>query len=975
MSESHALTRLFERAAVQPDAAALLSPGHEPLSFGQLKKAIEGLGEEMRRLGVTRHDRVAVVCPPGPETAIICLGVIAGATCVPLNPDHQQEELRHFLRAMRVGRVLLGAGLVNPVRQVAADLDIPVNDIVFDRDAAALSPSIDQSATAAAGSEVVVGPPRADDTALVLHTSGSTAAPKIVPLSHRQLLASARNITDTLGLTRSDRCLNMLPLFHVGGLLDLLLVPLSAGGAVAITGPLPGRHFFDAVTEFRPTWFQVVPTMLRDIVDHALASELPGGPFEVLRFIRSVSSPLDTGLLEQAEAVFRVPVLEMYGMSETCGQIASNPLPPGRRKPGSVGLVTGVELRCVDETGNPAGNGSRGEILVRGDTVITAYEGEERSRNFIADWLRTGDEGYLDDEGYLFLSGRIKDIINRGGEKISPAEIDLWLARHPAVRDCAAFAMPHTSLGEEVVAAVVLEPGAAPTDQELRLFAAGKIAPHKVPQKIFRLDELPRAPGGKLQRHRLAAMFGASVPSATVADYSPPHSDLSRGLAAMWEQALGVERVGLRDNFFELGGDSLSAAAFLEDFEASHQVSLPGTALFDAPTVEEFEKLLLSEGFDYRAIRSPDPGNLPDEVYAVLLRRSAAWRGRRAHPDSLVIGHNTLGTRQPVFWSADSDRWLSGLGAGLGPDQPVYIMRNAWGTGVFTRDRALLEGTARHFVGEILDLQPEGPYILGGFCEGAKVAAEAARELLKLGHRITLLCLVEHSITKPFDGQVAHYVGRRNRLSPYYLFEHPESGWRKLFPGDPTVSVFPWVHDDFMREDCIRELASRMEADIARARQAQDTLPQKPPLQLLQPEDYRSRLRFQAPRWLTPRHRFPVRVAYRNCSDVTWRPTPESGISVYARWVNYRGGVILSKRIAQLERPLAPGGEVALSLNLRAPNNSGRWLLEVGLVDEGITWFGERGHGLARKRVYAYQAGELRRRFRDKLLKAVQFFS
>jgi acyl-CoA synthetase (AMP-forming)/AMP-acid ligase II len=347
------------------------------------------------------------------------------------------------------------------------------------------------------------------DTALVLHTSGTTARPKIVPLLQRNVLASARHIAAALSLAPGDVCLNIMPLFHIHGLMAGTLASLAAGAEVACTPHFNALKFFAWLDEVRPTWYTAVPTMHQAALARA-DRHRDSCERARIRLIRSSSARLPVRVMQDLEAAFGAPVVESYGMTETAHQITSNPLPPARREPGSVGAAAGPEVGIMDGDGNLLPVGQNGEVVVRGPNVMEGYEGapEVNAQAFHRDWFRTGDQGYLDGEGRLRITGRLKELINRGGEKISPSEVDEVLMHHPAVQQCVTFAIRHDKLGEEVAAAVVLREGAAATDHELREHAAQHVAHFKVPRKILFVREIPRGATGKLQRIGLAAKLG-----------------------------------------------------------------------------------------------------------------------------------------------------------------------------------------------------------------------------------------------------------------------------------------------------------------------------------------------------------------------------------------------------------------------------------------------------------------------------------
>jgi len=353
------------------------------------------------------------------------------------------------------------------------------------------------------------GPAERSDVALVLHTSGTTSRPKIVPLTQENVCASAMHIAASLALTPADRCLNIMPLFHIHGLVAAVLSSLAAGASVACTPGFNALQFFALLGELSPTWYTAVPTMHQAIAGRAARHRevIAAHP---LRLIRSSSAPLPPQVMAALEEVFGVPVIEAYGMTEAAHQMASNPLPPRARKPGSVGVAAGPEIAIMDESGRLLPAGQAGEVVIRGPNVTSGYRDNPQANAtaFTNGWLRTGDQGVFDGEGYLWLTGRLKEIINRGGEKISPREVDDVLMDHPAVAEVVAFALPHDKLGEDVAAAVVLKDGASVSERELQKFAGERLAAMKVPRKILFLDEIPKGTTGKLQRIGLAQRLG-----------------------------------------------------------------------------------------------------------------------------------------------------------------------------------------------------------------------------------------------------------------------------------------------------------------------------------------------------------------------------------------------------------------------------------------------------------------------------------
>lgn len=502
---------LFELLARGADAApALLAPGRPALDFAGLRHQASTLLNTLNAHGIGRQDRVAIVLPNGPEMASAFVALACGCTTAPLNPVYRAEEFEFYLRDLDAQALVLTQGSDSPARTVATKLGIPVWEIHWHPDWPA--GRFEFIGTAAAVPAVRPGLAAAGDIALVLHTSGTTSRPKIVPLSHANLSASARHIMTTLALTPADRCLNIMPLFHIHGLVAALLSSLAAGGSVYCTPGFNALKFFSWLADAGATWYSAVPTMHQAIL--ARAERQPEAARAArLRFIRSSSASLAPQLLTALEQTFQAPVIEAYGMTEAAHQMTSNPLPPQPHKPGTVGIAAGPEVRIMDEQNRLLERDQIGEVVIRGPNVTQGYENnpEANSKAFSDGWFRTGDQGVLDADGYLTITGRLKELINRGGEKIAPREVDEVLLDHPAVAQAVTFAMPHPTLGEDVAAAIVLREGRNVDADTLRAFVGKRLAAFKVPRRIVFLQEIPKGATGKLQRIGLADKLGLTA--------------------------------------------------------------------------------------------------------------------------------------------------------------------------------------------------------------------------------------------------------------------------------------------------------------------------------------------------------------------------------------------------------------------------------------------------------------------------------
>jgi acyl-CoA synthetase (AMP-forming)/AMP-acid ligase II len=493
------------RAIGAPAAGASARPW---LASAGLLRLIEEARAALNKVGIGRGDRVAIVLPNGPEMATGFLTVASTCSAAPLNPAYRDEEFSFYLSDLKPKALLIQAGFESPSRAVAARLAIPLIELSSDPSMPAGYFRLDTGAMAAREA-VRPGPAQAEDEALVLHTSGTTARPKIVPLTGANLAASARHIGATLRLGPGDICLNIMPLFHIHGLVAATLSSLAAGAATACSGGFNAVRFLSQAEEVRATWYTAVPTMHQAILARA-ERERDRARALKLRFIRSSSSSLPPQVMAALEEIFGAPVIEAYGMTEASHQMTSNPLPPAPRKPGSVGPAAGPEIAVMDEAGNLLPRGTQGEVVIRGPNVTKGYADnpEANAKSFTNGWFRTGDQGELDEDGYLWLTGRLKEIINRGGEKISPIEVDTVLMDHPAVAQVVTFAMPHALLGEEVAAAVVLRDGLTVSEIEIRDFCSSRLAPFKIPRKVLFMEEIPKGATGKLQRIGLAEKLG-----------------------------------------------------------------------------------------------------------------------------------------------------------------------------------------------------------------------------------------------------------------------------------------------------------------------------------------------------------------------------------------------------------------------------------------------------------------------------------
>ncbi len=530
------------------------------LDYAGLRAAVRGVATWLAQNGMPRGARVAIVQRDGPWSAVMLLGVSYAHAALPLNPNLSAEDYAFAITDFGVAAVLVEQGALDMAR--------------LDAIAAPILPFTPWSIHPTGPATPV--PASADAPAFLLHTSGTTARPKKVVLTQERIYRSANVIADALQLSAADRCLTGMPMFHVHGILNALASTLVSGGSFVHSGPFDTLAFYAHLRSLEPTWITAVPTMYHAII--ARSELVP--PDRKLRFLRSSSAPLSDVLAERLDRLFAVPVVSSYGMTEidpiACVPIGETP------PPGAIGRPAGLDVRLAGPAGEEVSGDAMGEVWVRGARVITAYEAEAEVNKaaFSDGWFRTGDLGRRDDAGWLYLAGRLKEIINRAGEKIAPLEIDAVLLRHPEVIEAATFGTPDAVLGEEIAAAVVLQPGSTLAEHELRAWLAERLAFHKCPRHLHFVSALPKGPTGKLLRGAL---------SRTPAPAAPRGDDGTGNVAlvcAVWAEVLGLRLgdVAPSANFLDLGGSSTAALDILDRLSERLGRALPVDVLFESDT-------------------------------------------------------------------------------------------------------------------------------------------------------------------------------------------------------------------------------------------------------------------------------------------------------------------------------------------------------------------------------------------------------
>jgi len=691
---------LRQHAAERPQAPAIVVAAGPPVTYAVLAARVDALARALARAGLGREARIGVMVAKSADLAATLVATFANAVAVPLDPRLTTAEFEDLRARSRLDALLTdGSGrlLAGPS---AHREDLDVHGL-----------RLQLFLTGAPRGTAEACEARADDLAVILRTSGTTALPKLVALTHRNLVSRARRLQRWLGLTAADRALCFAPLHYAHGLETALLAPLAVGGSLACPPAAePGGPPGDVLAwlaDLEPTYYSAGPTFQRMVLDRAEARG--GAPRHRLRLIQSGGAPLAARDHATLSSLFGVPVLDAYGLSET-GQLASNAWPAGEHRAGTVGRpVEGqVALRGEDGTILEPLPGARGEIVARGADIVTPgyLDDEGRPRPVLVDgWFPTGDLGAIDDDGFLVLSGRSKDIVNRGGEKIAPAEVDQALLRHPEVVEAAAFAVPHPRLGEDLAAAVVLRPGAEAASLHLRRFLAERLVPFKVPRRIHVVSALPKGATGKVSRAALAQQFMPRSEPAQV------RSALELEILALWRRLLGRDDIGPTADFFELGGDSLLAVEMRLALEAQIGREVPESLLFEAATARDLANAIVADDLD------PDPQLMP-------LRRE--------------------GAKAPLFFLdgdlAGGGYYMRRIAAVLDPERPLWLLRPFEPT----KGRIPpIEAMAAHYLSLIRQAGFRPPYLFGGHCNGALIALEAARQAEAAGEAVEQVVLVD----------------------------------------------------------------------------------------------------------------------------------------------------------------------------------------------------------------------------------------
>lgn len=796
------LNLLKQQASDLGSKSALEFEGYETISYRDLHARVIAAAQRLSGAGLAKsgqRPRIGIVMPNGLQLATTLLSVSVVGAALPFNPGYTVVEFEAYFKDTKIDALIVSDKDRSNALLAATVLGIPV--IRVGKDGDVLAPFVQ------------VGPlsvPQPNDVALVLLTSGSTGRAKSVPLTHRNVCTSARDVCRSLELTSEDRCLAMWEQYHVGGLVDLLLAPLASGGTVICTKGFHAAEFYRLLGAAKPTWFQVVPTTLNDIVGHARRHGLtPQGTS--LRFLRSVAAALPPRLMAEAEELFQLPVITTFGMTEAGPLITSTPLPPAVRKPGSVGKSCGCEIRIADMNGNTLPAGTEGQVAIRGDNVFPGYEGDAAANTaqFRDGWFFTGDLGRLDADGELTLTGRLKQLINRGGEKVNPQEVDDALLSHPAVAEAACFSVAHATLGEDVAAAVVLR-GTAEVES-IRRHLATLLAPFKIPARIQVMESLPRNAVGKVDRLALAEAM-AKADTQTVKTSAAP-SPLEERIAKVWARELNLPNVNVDADFRSIGGDSLSAVRIFLAIETELGHTLPESSLTQIHTVRDMVRVIeQGQSGETTQTNENTSGVLAALEFRALQSVLILGKLKPAYPGCTLAVHNADGSLPPIHWGYNNPNGQTQIFAnGFGKDQPIYGFFS--GGKLFPNEPDFFDRMAKHYAAEIQRVQPRGPYRIGGECKGAWIAVRIAKQLIAEGKEVSHLILLEYG-----DAALANLpirqlfiFGKQSARCEYRAIGLTSKGPKVPFAVQPVIAWTPGRHGNFYRAHNLKDLVHIMQ--------------------------------------------------------------------------------------------------------------------------------------------------------------------
>jgi oxalate---CoA ligase len=701
-----------------PNHSAIETPGKQLLTYGDLRKQVRYVVKKLNSMGFGRNDRISVIMPGSAETAVLGIGIMAGFTHAPLNPQYKDEEFLAMFSRLNIKAIITQENHETAARKVALSLNILILEIKPSPITAGLFEIVGN------GADLHTDPrfAKPEDTVIVMQTSGTTSVPKIVPLTQKQFCKAAYLYFSQLNISDKDISLHIVAHFHILGITHTLLSPLLGGGTVVCAKDYISADFFPLLKNYRPTFYCAAPAHHRGILNELKKNPSDDLKHHSLKYIRSTSSPLPGQTREELETLFRVPVIESYAMTES--PVISINMP---HRENSAGIPMVESLVIMDEKGAFLKTSENGEVAINGDVVFSGYEDEEENkRAFVNGYFRTGDIGYLDADGYLFLTGRKKELINKGGEKFSPQEIDAVLLSYPGIREAMAFRIDDPVLGEDI-AAIVVAGNEVISENDLRRYLLNHLIQFKVPKKIYFVDELPKGPTGKLlryvgtQRYNSGLFKDAQGSIQVCTESSQQFSLIEKKISEIWKTVLDVESLAPDDDFFHCGGNSLAAIELLIKIQREFHRTFPPDAIYQYPTIRQQASMV-----------GRNDENRPEY-----------------HP--LIVPLREKGTLPPLFCLHPLGGWIKEyqyISLFLNQDRPIFGIR-ARGLEPAEKPVKTIEEAAREYFDAIKTVQKDGPYYLLGFSAGGIYAFELACYIQSRGESVAYLGIIDMSLPAP----------------------------------------------------------------------------------------------------------------------------------------------------------------------------------------------------------------------------------
>ncbi len=902
-----------------PEAACLLAPDKRPLTFSQLMILIENTHHFLNQCGFDSHSKIALFLPNTVEAAAAFLSVSATSTVIPLNPAATDDELKQIIPLIKPHAIITIANLVQKFKPLCAVFNIPIIELVSENEQGAgyFVLKGDTSRTALQSTYV-----SANDIAMILLTSGSTAAPKIIPVSHRQYCHYLSEAAKLRTATADDRYLNLAYLHHLQGINGLCL-PILVGGSCVCASYEKSLLSIDYFNEFSPTFYTALPIQHQQLLSQATSKSIKIN--KPLKAIITGSAAMSKKVAQALEALFNAPVIDTYGMSETLG-ICSNPLPPKIRKPGSVGIAfPDVHITILGLNNEPITSNLSGEIVVNSPWMFSGYlENDDLNKSAFCQYgFRTGDVGYFDEDKYLFITGRVSETINRGGEKISPVEIDEVLLAHTNIIEAVTFAVIDDALGEDIVCAIISNDKNLTTELVYD-FIKDSLSSQKIPSQIIMTESIPKGSTGKIQRKQMAGHFKALIVKnnkATIRLPSATASQIHQSLASLWAKLLSIQsEIKADESFFDLGGDSFLFFQLTVLVEKELGIAFPGYVLLQGHTLNE-QTVHLQSIINEPSLAFKNPTNLSNNDFKRLLS-FAHGKEEKQHPDHpFIFPYNEHLSGIPLYF-VSAGKYL----AAHIKNRPIYDLLS--GFNVINLDVHNMAALADYYVKALITLNPSGPYLLGGYCSGALLAFEIAKRLLEQQKSVPLLIMVEQSLPYRYTGRLAFLPFTANSLIEELTRLEYADILKDYYPSGWSLDSISSEHYPELYYMLAMIVAERIEVRI------QQSLEHKQ-IKALAIDAKQVQIQGQVQQQDFENIVFIMSVT--NSSPVLW---PAGQVCINYHWLSELGRAILwAENKITINEAIHPGEKYSFVYKVEKLKETGKATLVFAVLDNFGTWF------------------------------------